>query len=418
MKKSKLLANIAMGAVIVSTLTGCTSETTQESNKQETNIDGKTVLKVWGMGEEGRLLSKMEEEFESENPDIDIQVQALPWDSAHDKLLMAVASGDGPDVVQMGTSWIPEFADAGALMDLTPYIEAYPNIDPSNYFESSLETTRYDDVYVSVPWYVDTRVLYYRKDLLEGVGYPEGPSTWDELKDAATQLAARGEGLYGMDLDPKDQFFAVTYGWQNGSEIIKDGQPQFRQPEFTEAVSFINSFFTEGLTPLQDDMDIIQAFKEGIKPMFVSGPWMINMINDQAPEIAGQWAVRTLPAKKTNTSFVGGANFTVFNSTKNADAAMKFISYMTEVDTQMEWLTVAGALPSRTEAWEREELAEHEHLSVFGEQMTSAKPAPFLVQWEAIAQEVIATMERINVGGADIQSELEALDNTALELLQ
>lgn len=375
------------------------------------------MLKIWGMGNEGELLSKMESDFETKYPNIDIEVQALPWDQAHDKLLMAVASGEGPDVVQMGTSWIPEFADAGVLMDFTPYLEKYPNLAQDKYFEGSIEAGTYEDKYVGVPWYVDTRVLYYRTDLLAEVGYPEGPSTWEEMKDASDKLASRGDGMYGVSLDPKDQFFAITYGWQNGAEILNGNTPMFTQPEFIEAVEYINSFFVDGSAPILSDLDINQGFKDGITPMFVSGPWMINTIKENAPEIEGKWAVRTLPAKKTNTSFVGGANFTIFESSKNKEEALKFIDYMSDVETQIKWMEISASLPSRTEAWEQDMLKNDSMYSVFGEQMENVKPSPVHVKWETLAQEVNATLEKINVGGADINKELELLNKKATEIL-
>ena len=410
--KKKFSLGVALTLATTSLLVGCGNNSTNEASS-----NGKTVLKIWGMGEEGKLLSKIESDFETKYPDIDMQVQALPWDQAHDKLLMAVASGDGPDVVQMGTSWIPEFADAGALMDFTPYLEQYPNLAQDKYFPGSIEAGTYDNKYVGVPWYIDTRVLYYRTDLLAEVGFEDGPNTWEEMKEASDKLAARGEGMYGVSLDPKDQFFAITYGWQNGAQILDGNTPMFTQPEFIEAVEYINSFFVDGAAPILSDLDINQAFKEGITPMFISGPWMVPLLKQNVPEIDGKWAVRTLPAKKTNTSFVGGANFTVFESSKNKEAALKFIDYMSDVETQMKWMEISSSLPSRTEAWENEKLKNDTFYSVFGEQMQNAKPSPVHVKWETIAQELNATLEKINVGGADINQELEALNKKATEIM-
>ena len=110
----KSMVTSMVGALVLSgVLAGCSSG----------SEDGKTTITVWGMGEEAKSLPKIAEEFEKENPKIDVKVQALPWDQAHDKLLTAVASKKGPDVVQMGTTWIPEFASAGALKDLTPHVK-------------------------------------------------------------------------------------------------------------------------------------------------------------------------------------------------------------------------------------------------------------------------------------------------------
>ena len=418
----KLLVGVLSLLLTVSLFAGCgkknDDKTPSGDNSNPTDVGTeKVTLNIWGMGEEAKLLSQIEPEFEKANPDIDMVVQAIPWGQAHDKLLMAVASKKGPDVVQLGTTWIPEFAEAGILKDLTPYIETYPNLDPKNYFESSVGTTKFDGKYIGIPWYVDTRALFYRTDLLGEVGYEEGPSTWEELKDASTKLAARGDGQYGISFDLNDQVFSIPYAWQNGSEIIKDGKPLFNQPEFVETIKYLNSFFQEGLTPVQDDMDAIQAFKNGSRPMFVSGSWMINMVKDQAPEIDGKWAVRTVPAKENNLSSVGGSNLVVFNYTKNEEAAMKFINYMSEVETQVKWFEIAKCLPARTEAWENEELANDEFFSAFGEQVKSSKIVPFIPEWEAIAMEVKSSLEEISIGGADIEPTLEELNKTVEKML-
>ncbi|QUH30789.1 sugar ABC transporter substrate-binding protein [Vallitalea guaymasensis] len=416
----KFLAGVLCMLLTVSLFVGCGSKddsTPKENDSKTEGVDEKVTLNIWGMGEEAKLLSEIENDFETKNPNIDMVVQAIPWDQAHDKLLMAVASGKGPDVVQLGTTWIPEFAEAGVLKDLTQYIDEYPNLDPANYFDSSVGTTKFDGKYIGVPWYVDTRAMFYRTDLLEEVGYPEGPNTWDELKDAATKLSARGDEYYGISFDLADQVFSIPYGWQNGSEIIKDGKPLFNEPEYVEAVKYLNSFFEEGLAPIQDDMDLIQAFKEGIKPMFVSGPWMINIIKNQVPEIDGKWAVRTVPAKENNTSSVGGSNLVIFDNTKNEEAALKFISYMTEVETQVKWFDVAKCLPARTEAWNDDSLVSDPFFSAFGEQMKNSKIAPFIPEWESIAMEVKKSLEEISIGGADIETELDELNKTVEKML-
>jgi len=418
MKRKVLSLTLSFVMVLTVALTGCGADKSANSAGSASAAKAKT-LTVWGMGAEGEQLPKMSDKFEQANQGLKVEVQALPWDQAHDKLLTAVASKSGPDVIQMGTSWVPEFADADALLDLTSYKDKYPNIKPQNYFDSSLQTTVVNGKYVSVPWYIDTRVLFYRSDLLAGVGYPKGPATWDELKDASAKLTARGKGNYGILLDPKDQMFTMTYAWQNGSDpISKDNVPHFNEAPFVDAVKYITSFVKEGYAPKQSDIDLLQAFKAGTYPMFVSGPWMVDAVKKNAPDLNGKWAVRTVPANKTKTSFVGGSNLVVFKPTKNVDEALKYINYMTDVDTQMNWLQVANSLPSRKEAWNNDKLKNDPLLSVFGEQMKDAKPAPFIKQWESVAQELVKAVENINVGGKDVQTELNTVNDKAKTLLK
>ncbi|KIY21798.1 ABC transporter substrate-binding protein [Mesobacillus subterraneus] len=402
-----------VGTLVVSgALAGCSSSDTGSEK------DGKKVVNVWGMGEEAKTLPKMAEEFEKENPDIDVKVQAIPWDQAHDKLLTAVASKQGPDVVQMGTSWIPEFASANALMDLTEYTNQYPELAADNFFEGSVETTKYDDKVVGVPWYVDTRVLYYRTDLLEEVGYKEAPKTWDELRDAAKKLNDRGDDKYGISIDTNEQSLSFMLARQNGSKLIEGNKAYFNEPEFVEAVEYMNSFFKDGSAPVDLGLDIIQAFKgEGILPMFISGPWMVKLINDQAPEIEGKWATAVLPAKDTNTSILGGSDLSVFQYTKNKEEALKFLAYMSKPETQIKWLELTNTLPANKEAWNDKQLQENQYYKVFGDQLENAQPMPVIKPFEKIAQDFLTRFEKIYRGGADIQEEMDAFDKEAEELL-
>ncbi|MFZ0476542.1 MAG: sugar ABC transporter substrate-binding protein [Halobacillus sp.] len=388
------------------------------SNSSSSQGDENTVT-VWAMGEEGKKLQEFSKTFEENNPDLTVDVQAIPWDTAHDKLLTAVASGNGPDVVQLGTTWVPEFAEAGALKDLSEYMGDYPNFAKENFFEGSVTTMEHGDQVVGIPWYVDTRVIYYRTDLLKEAGYEEAPKTWDEMKDAATKLDARGEDSYGLDIDRNDQITPFIFAWQNGYEAnLEQNELNFDSPEFKEALEYYTSYFEEGLSPTQEGVDIVEAFKSGSKPMFFSGPWMINIINDQAPDLEGKWATAVMPTKETNTSSMGGSHLSVFESADNVEGALKYISFMTDVDTQMDWLEESNTLPSRTEAWEKPKMTDDPNYATFGKQLENTKPGLQTEQFERIAQELLSSIERITEGGADLEKELEAFRQEAQELIE
>lgn len=411
MKKNWIIALITLLAVSV-IAAGCGSKNSSGSNSAS---GGSKTVKVWFMGtsESVEPIAKM---YEEKNPGIKVDVQAIPWDSAHDKLLTAVASKNGPDVIQMGTTWIPEFASAGALMDMAPYIEKYPELKTENFFDGAIQTTQYDGVTVGIPWYVETRGLFYRTDLLAEAGYPEGPNTWDELKDAAQKLAARGKGNYAMPIDAKDQNYLSMFAWQAGSDIITaDRQPQFNQPEYVEAMNFLNSFYKENLVP-PTDLDTVTGFKEGTVPMFISGPWMIQAVKDQNPEIEGKWTVKTLPANKNNKSLMGGSDLSIFKYSKNPDEAAKFIAYLSSEEAQLKYYETSNSLPALKTAWDNEQFSDP-MIAAFGKQLESAIPTPMVKEWEEVSQASVAAFERITVGGADVQAELDALNEEAKGIL-
>ena len=119
----------------------------------------------------------------------------------------------------------------------------------------------FDGKYYGVPWAAETRVLYYRTDLLADVGYPEGPKTWDELEDAAKKLTERGEGKYGISIDANEQSLGFMFARQNGSALIKDNKPLFDQPEFVEGIGFLTGLIEKGYAPKQNlGIEVNQSF--------------------------------------------------------------------------------------------------------------------------------------------------------------
>ena len=123
------------------------------------------------MGTEGEMLGDFVADFEEANPDADVKVTAVPWEAAHDKISNAIAAGETPDVSLIGTTWMGEFAEAGGL---EPTPEGL--VDEADFFEGAWGSTVVGDTSYGVPWYVETRVLYYRKDLAEKAGWSEAPT--------------------------------------------------------------------------------------------------------------------------------------------------------------------------------------------------------------------------------------------------
>ncbi|MHA6483982.1 sugar ABC transporter substrate-binding protein [Paenibacillus sp. strain BS8-2] len=419
MKKTITLMTVA--ALSSGLLAGCGANDNHAGSSGSTGGEGdtKVTINVWGMGEEAKTLPKLAEAFTKENPTITVKVQALPWNQGHEKLLTAIASKKGPDVIQMGSSWIPEFAEAGALADLNPYVEQYPELQPDNFYPGAVEAGNYKDKYVSSPWYVETRVLYYRTDLLKEAGYDAAPATWDELSDAAQILSARGDGKYGISIDPKEQSLGFMLSRQNGAAwFTTDGKPNFSDDKFVEAVAYINSFYQNKSAPKDLGLDIIPAFKEGILPMFISGPWMIKLIQDQAPEISDKWAMAVLPKKENNISLLGGSNLSIFEYSKNKDAAAKFVAYMSKPETQIQWMEYTSSLPAAIAAWEDEKLKNDANYQVIGEQLNAAEPMPVISEWAQISESYLKHFEVIYRTNADVKKELEAFNSDAAKLMK
>jgi multiple sugar transport system substrate-binding protein len=369
-------------------------------------------ITVWAMGAEGEKLDVLAKDFMAENPGTTVRVTPIAWDVAHDKLLTAVAGGETPDVSQMGTTWMGEFAKTGALEEVPD------SIDMDAFFEGARNTAIVDDTAYGVPWYVETRLLYYRKDIADKAGVTEPPADWDELKAMAKALKEKGGAKYGISLSPNNWQEFLPFVWQNGGEVAsEEGEWTLDTPEVVEALEYYKSFFEEGLTAesVPEGFDVTQGFVAGTHPAFFSGPWHMSLIEEQGgPEFADKWAIAPMPERDSKTSFVGGSDLVVFKDAGNKELAWRFVEFLIDPGTQRKWYETVSALPSMESAWESGELSTDEKLSLFGEQLRDAKSPPPIPKWEQVAVEAVnAELEKATTGGVSAEQAAQSMQQKA-----
>jgi len=306
-----------------------------------------------------------------------------------------------------------QFAETGAL-------EPVPDsIDKSQYFESAWNTNVVDGTAYGVPWYVETRLLYYRTDIAEKAGVTAAPTNWQELKDAATKMKQQGGADWGIALGTKNYQEYLPFVWSNGGDVMDDsGQFTLDSPEATEALTFYDSFFKEGLTPtsVPEGFDITPAFVAGTHPMFFSGPWHIGLIKDAGgADMDGKWAIAPMPGKDSapGTSFVGGSNFVVFKDAPNKAAAWAWIDFVSQPENQVAWYDTATDLPAVQAAWDDPKLSGDENVKLFGDQLGSTAAPPAVPTWAEIATALNEELEKVTVGNESPEDGAAAMQQNA-----
>ncbi|MEV5407512.1 sugar ABC transporter substrate-binding protein [Thermopolyspora sp. NPDC052614] len=368
------------------------------------------TITVWAMGTEGEKLPALAKDFEAANPGVKVNVTAVPWDGAHDKIASAIAGRATPDVGMIGSTWMGEFAKTGAL-DPTP-----TNFDKSAYFPGAWDSTVVDGTSYGVPWYVETRLLYYRTDLAEKAGVRE-PANWAELKAFVKALQEKGGAKYGITLMPPGGTGAwqtfLPFAWQQGASLTGSGGAfTLDTPQMTKAMDYFTSFFREGLSaPALQPGEMENGFIDGRIGAFFSGPWHIGVLREQSKgEIDGKFAVARMPKEIAGTSFVGGGNLAVFKESANRDSAWKFVEYLTRPEVQAKWYTTTNDLPSVRSAWNG---IDDPMLKVFGDQLGDAKSPPAIPTWEQVASVIDDQLEKATAGGADTAAVLKEMQQKA-----
>lgn len=372
-----------------------------------------TTITFWIMGDTASAFEALISDFTAETG-IAVEVEAIPWENVNDRLTTAVASGGGPDVTQIGLSLLPTFIAGEALMDVSGQLADYPNLASENFPSAvTAEALNPDGAVYSFPWVSDTRVLFYRSDILSDAGFDEPPATWSELREMAAVLADRGPDQYGYYIPQWDAPLPVAYTWQAGGDVIDDsGSIQLDTPAFHEAVDHYLGFYEQGLVPTAGDFDQALGFITGAAPMVVSGPYLAGAINDQAPELEGSWAVTTVPSRENNISLFAGSNVGVWSGSEQPEAALALIDFLARPETQLAWYEAVNELPAVTAALEQLKAGDDPTVAVYAEQLANARLLPLHPSWDAVGQEILSTLNSIALTGADKDAALADLFET------
>ena len=385
------------------------------SSAVTTPLAGQTI-QVWTM-EDSKAFTAQMQDF-TRQTGINVEVQAVPWDNVNSKLTTAVASGNGPDVTQIGLSLLPSFQAAGALLDLSPYLKDHPNLQSTKY-PSAVASDKMNPAgkVLSVPWVSDTRILFYRTDILSAAGISSPPSTWTQFHDDAAILAKRGPGKYGYYIPQWDSALPVEFTWEAGGNIIDgSGKVTFDTPEFRTAADFYISFYKEKLVPTASDFDQVQGFVSGAAPMIISGPYLAAAIKNVAPQLTGKWNVALLPKNVTGTSYYAGSNMGVWATSKHVAASLRLLDFLAQPSAQVSWFKAANELPSTTAAMGDPTLASDPMVKTYTDQLQDAKLLPLAPKWDKISQALLDALNGIVLKGKDETSTLATLNATVSSL--
>lgn len=421
MRNRSLLKNFAILISVSLLFLVCLGKKSLAKKEEET-------ITVWAMGAEGMKIAQMARKFEEANPGIRVITQAIPWEAAHEKLITSVVGEIPPDVSQLGTTWMAEFQAMGAIVPLDEFISRSEIISKDKFFPASWETNFINGRVYGIPWYVDTRVIFYRKDLLKEAGFDHPPRTWEELERIGKALVKDRDGdgkidQYGMALPVKDWNILSMFIWENGGNILTpDNSKSDVESEATrEAFEFYHRLFQENIVPTAEavDVDLFHAFRTGFYPIFISGPWMIELVrNELGKEYEGRWDVAMMPKKRFPTSFVGGCNLVVFKGSKHKQAAWKFIEFMSQPEIQVEWYKIIADLPAVKSAWQDPFFDDKPMVRVFGEQLNYTKSPPNIPEWEQIADAMQRRMEELILGKMNLFQTLGTLTKDINEILE
>jgi len=379
------------------------------------------------MGREGEVVQQLLPDFERQHPSIRVRVQQIPWNAAHEKLLTAFVGGTMPDIFQAGNTWIPELVALGALEALDDRMNSSEIIARADFFPGILDTNMIDGRTYGVPWYVDTRLLFYRTDTLQRAGYAQPPLTWTEWVDAMGRVKQAAPADYAILLPFAEWQTLVILALQLDADLLRDNDQygNFRSPQFRQALDFYLAIFRRGLAPQAGEAQVAnlyQDFAQGYFSMYITGPWNIGEFQRRLPAaMADRWATAAMPSPdgdSPGTSIAGGASLSIFRGCRNKEDAWKVVEYLSRPEQQAAFYRLTGDLPPRKSAWADGDLAANAYTLAFWKQLQRLRSTPKIPEWERIADAISRYTEAAIRGELAPDAALSALDADVDSILE
>jgi multiple sugar transport system substrate-binding protein len=334
----------AVGSVL---LTACGGSTTGGSAATEADVSGTIRAANWGGNPtENALVKKYETDFMAKYPKITVTQEQIP-DHFEDKIKTEMSANNEPDAMYVSTALMNFAAPAGRLLDLTPLMAKW-GVSKDEFIPSLMSPWQYNGKQDALPKDFGDLVLFYNKSMFSAKGL-SAPASWDDIKaDAKTLTTGTVKGI-SLPADAA-RFDAFLFGY-GGKVLSSDGtKAVFNDSKAQDALTFYSSFqLTDHSSDLPDKLGATwpgDAFGKQKAAMVIEGGWLIPYMHDTYPTVSyGSIKLPAFPVKQSSLLFTNGWGCSA--KTKNQDACMLFVKYMTGKVVQQQVLQSGFALPSR-----------------------------------------------------------------------
>lgn len=389
----KLFMFISIVALVI--LAACSSGSSGSSSK-----DGNTIKYAFWDKNQEKMLKALVEEFNKENPEVNVKLELTPYDQYFTKLDAAASGGGLPDVFWMNG---PNFVKYAANDMIEPIDDSISddNLDLSPYPEGLLGLYQYDEKTYALPKDYDTVGLWYNKKLFDeaGVDYPDDSWKWDDLVKAAKELTNIDEDIYGIAAFTQDEqatYFNTIFA--NDGYIISEDKKEagFDDPNTIEGLQkYHDLIHKHKVSPTHAQMETTKAtsmFESGKVAMIFEASYMIPQFkeNEYTNENAD---VAVLPEMSKRSNVIHGLGNVIAANSKNKEAAWEFVKFLSS-EKAAKIQAKNGIIPAyegTQDAWV--ESTPNFNLQAFLDMAEVAEPYPVskdTSKWSVIIQENIA----------------------------
>ncbi|NJC21143.1 multiple sugar transport system substrate-binding protein [Arthrobacter pigmenti] len=353
----RLLGITALAAATALTMTACGNSSSAPVAQTDGEVSGEVTMWMYPVikdeAKNREFWEKTEKAFESENPDVDFNVELQTFDKRDTQISAALAANSGPDIVMITPDQASTYHEVGGLL---PVDEAIDD-EKDSFYTSGIEAATIEDQVYGVPMFQNVNTTAYNKEIFEEAGL-ELPKTWEDIKEAAPILAEKDISVLEYVGSPEQTLNLTFYPflWQAGGSIFtEDGSDiAFDSPEGIEALQFI--------LDLQEMGGVVQSAGTD-SPAIEGSPMARGQVALRAttslPELAqlrGALGEETVvlgePLEGEVQATFGNPGLmalTSINEEDNRQAAYAVLDFLSTAEFQSEFTKLASNFPTRTD---------------------------------------------------------------------
>ena len=376
-----VLVSLLLGAVLMSGCLGGSDETTLIGS----DSDGPVSLTVWhtfaAESKEENVFLQSIQSFESEHPNITVDVALVPFGDADNLFMTAAQGGEAPDLMRLSSDQLGAIGEVRVdgfplLEDLRPHLTP---VQRNQFQEQALHAMRYDDALYGVPASQDALSLVYNKAIFDarGVAYPDATWTQTDLLLAAQALTY--QDVQGLALPVKSAYW--WFGFQaayNGSLFNETGAPTLDSEGSAEALDWLlNLELEHGVVATGTQTEGMKnQFIASKAAMIVDGPW--NWATYEASRLdVGQSLLPVVQETGERVApLVTYKGWTVSKQSVHKLASVELALHLSSADVQKSFALETYTLPTHASLTNDSSIRDDPVLSGFMDQVEVGTPAP------------------------------------------
>lgn len=367
----------------------------------------------------------MTSDFEKQHPDVKVNLEFVPYEALHDKIVAARgAGGNGYDVVLFDAIWPAEFSRFDLLQDVSSRIAAD---EREKIFPGAMNTVVYQGKTLGMPWILDTKYLYYNKAMLDKAGIKTPPASWQQVMDDAKVLKDKGIVKYPLVWSWSQaealvcDYTTLVSGF--GGSFYQNGKLDFSTPASLKAVTLMKTSLDQGLSnPASREYleeDVRKAFSNGDAAFALNWTYMYNMANDpKQSKVAGDVGIVPAPGDTPDKpgAVNGSMGLGIAKASQHPEEAWQYIHYLTSQPVQDKYAKLS--LPVWKASYQDPAVAKGQEslIAAADKSLNVMLSRPETADYSRLSNTLQQQLQSVLQGKATPDAALKAVDTSAARL--